>query len=301
MNSKLYLCLFNSNMVTNKNTATLLIHCPDQKGIVSTVTEFISSNKGNIVSLDQHIDVEAEVFFMRVKWDLKDFSIPKNKIGEYFDTLIAEKYKMNWNLAFSNKPLRMAVFVSKMSHCLYDIMGRYDSGELDVEIPLIISNHEHLKHVAEKFKIPFYYLPITKDNKMEQEKIQLKLLQEHSIDFVVLARYMQILSSQVVDTFEHKVINIHHSFLPAFAGAKPYHSAYKRGVKLIGATGHYVTEELDAGPIISQDVVHVDHRNTIKDLVRKGRDLEKVVLSRAIYAHIHNKTLVYNNRTIVFD
>lgn len=288
-------------MVTNKESATLLIHCPDQKGIVSTVTEFISDNKGNIISLDQHIDVDSEVFFMRVKWNLEDFSIPKEKIGEYFETLIAEKYQMQWELKFDDRKPRMAVFVSKMSHCLYDIIGRYDSGELGVEIPLIISNHLSLKHVADKFDIPFYHIEITKSNKIEQEKVQLELLEKYEVDFVVLARYMQILSSQIIEVFKHKVINIHHSFLPAFPGAKPYHSAYKRGVKLIGATSHYVTEELDAGPIIAQDVVHVDHRNNIKDLVRKGRDLEKVVLSRAIYAHINRKTLVYNNRTIVFD
>ena len=195
----------------------------------------------------------------------------------------------------------MGLFVSKMSHCLYDILSRCDSGELDVEIPLIISNHEDLRHVAEKFSIPYYCLPITKENKLEQEKRQLSLLEEYKVDFIVLARYMQIISSQLIEKYENRIINIHHSFLPAFPGAKPYHSAYKRGVKLIGATSHYVTEELDAGPIITQDVVRVDHKNRVADLVRKGRDLEKVVLSRAIFEHVARKTLVFNNRTIVFD
>ncbi len=284
-----------------KEAAILLIHCPDQKGIVATVTEFLHKNKGNIISLDQHVDTDDEVFFMRVKWDISDFLIPKEKIGEYFQTLIADSYEMNWQLSFATQKLRMAIFVSNMSHCLYDILSRFDGGELHVEIPVIVSNHIDLEHIAKKFNIPFEYIPITAENKAAQEEKELELLKHYEIDFIVLARYMQILSNKIVAVYTHKVINIHHSFLPAFPGAKPYHSAHKRGVKLIGATSHYVTEELDEGPIISQDVAHIDHRSTIQDLVRKGRDLEKIVLARAVYAHIRRKTLVYNNRTIVFE
>ena len=288
-------------MVEEKDFAILLIHCADKQGIVVAVTQFIYSNKGNIVSLDQHIDKEKEVFFMRVKWDISNFRIPKNKIGEYFDTLISDKYEMNWQLHFSSERLKMAVFVSKMSHCLYDLLSRCCSGELDVEIPLIISNHDALRHVAEKFNVPFYHLPITKHNKPDQELKQIELLSKYKVDFIVLARYMQIISEDLISKYENNIINIHHSFLPAFPGAKPYHSAYRRGVKLIGATSHYVTAELDAGPIISQDVVRIDHQNEISDLVRKGRDLEKIVLARAVYAHVNRKNLVYNNRTILFD
>lgn len=284
-----------------KQAAILLIHCQDKKGIVASVTEFLHKNKGNIISLDQHVDVDEEVFFMRVKWDITDFTIPKDKIGEYFQTLIADNFNMNWQLHFSSEKQRMAIFVSKMSHCLYDIIGRCDGGELKVDIPVIISNHRDLEHIANKFNIPFEYIPINADNKLFQEQKELEILRAYKIDFVVLARYMQIISSQIIEEYQHKIINIHHSFLPAFPGAKPYHSAYKRGVKLIGATSHYVTEELDAGPIIAQDVTNMDHRSTIQDLVRKGRDLEKIVLARAIYAHVRRKTLVYNNRTIVFD
>jgi formyltetrahydrofolate deformylase len=288
-------------MMQEKQAAILLIHCPDKKGIVASVTEFLHKNKGNIISLDQHVDVDEEVFFMRVKWDITDFTIPKDKIGEYFQTLIADNFEMNWQLSFSSEKQRMAIFVSKMSHCLYDIISRCDGGELTVDIPVIISNHKELEHIANKFNIPFEYIPINAENKLEQEQKELDILREYKIDFIVLARYMQIISSQIIEEYQHKIINIHHSFLPAFPGAKPYHSAYKRGVKLIGATSHYVTEELDAGPIIAQDVTNMDHRSTIQDLVRKGRDLEKIVLARAIYAHVRRKTLVYNNRTIVFD
>lgn len=287
-------------MINEKQSVVLIISCPDQKGIVSIVTDFVFKNLGNVISLEQHVDAEIGVFFMRISWDLTDFKIPVDQIEDHFKTLIADQYQMSCQFTFSTHKFRMAVFVSKMSHCLYDILSRCDSGELDVEVPLIISNHPDLKHIADKFDIPFFHLPITKENKLAQEKVQLDLLAEHQVDFVVLARYMQILSAQVVEAYTNRVINIHHSFLPAFPGAKPYHSAYKRGVKLIGATSHYVTNELDEGPIIQQDVSYIDHRNSIADLVRKGRDLEKVVLSRAIYAHIMRNTLVYNNRTIIF-
>ncbi len=281
--------------------ATLLIYCPDQSGIVATVTEFIHKNNGNVVSLDQHIDTEENYFFMRVKWDLESFSVPKNKLNDYFKTLIGDRFEMSFEIHFSDKKPKMALFVTKLTHCLYDILGRNQSGEWNLEIPLIISNHEHLRSVAEQFNIPFYHIPITKENKAEQERVQLKLLKEYDIDFVVLARYMQIISPLLIEEFPNRIINIHHSFLPAFPGAKPYHSAYERGVKVIGATAHYVTEELDCGPILEQDVAQVSHKNSIKDLIRKGQDLEKVVLSRAIYNHLERKSLVFRNKTVIFD
>ena len=284
-----------------KNTAILLIHCPDKQGILATVTEFLNKNQGNIIYLDQHVDRQEQIFYMRVEWELENFAIPKNKIGEYFDTLIASPLNMTWRLYFSDSIPRMALFVSKMPHCLFDILARYTAGEWDVEIPLIISNHETLKPVAERFGIDFYHFPVTKDTKNEQEKAEMELLKKKKINFVVLARYMQILSDNFVKQYPNKIINIHHSFLPAFAGAKPYHAAHERGVKIIGATSHYVTSELDAGPIIEQDVTRCSHVDTVQKLVRKGRDLEKIVLSQAVYKHLQRKILVYKNRTVVFN
>ncbi len=284
-----------------KNTAILLIHCPDRQGILATVTEFLNRNKGNIIYLDQHVDREEKIFYMRVEWELEKFAIPSDKIGEYFETLIAHSLQMTWKLHFSDETPRMALFVSKMPHCLFDILGRYTAGEWDVEIPLIIGNHETLKPVAERFDINFKYFPITEENKVEQEQKELELLEEYNIDFVVLARYMQILSKDFVKHYPNRIINIHHSFLPAFAGAKPYHAAHERGVKIIGATSHYVTSELDAGPIIDQDVTRSSHIDTIQRLIRKGRDLEKIVLSQAVYKHLQRKILVYKNRTVVFN
>jgi len=284
-----------------KNTAILLIHCPDKQGILATVTEFLNQNKGNIIYLDQHVDRQEKIFYMRVEWELDGFAIPSNKIGEYFDTLIGSPLEMIWRLNFSNVVPRMALFVSKMPHCLFDILARYTAGEWDVEIPVIVSNHETLRPVAERFGIDFHYFPITKNNKKEQEAAELELLKNNEIDFVVLARYMQILSKDFVDHFPNKIINIHHSFLPAFAGAKPYHAAHERGVKIIGATSHYVTSDLDAGPIIEQDVTRCSHVDTIQNLVRKGRDLEKIVLSQAVYKHLQRKILVFKNRTVVFN
>ncbi len=284
-----------------KNTAILLIHCPDRQGILATVTEFLNQNKGNIIYLDQHVDRQEKIFYMRVEWELENFAIPQDKIGEYFDTLIGAPLQMYWRIYFSKSVPRMALFVSKMPHCLFDILGRYTAGEWDVDIPMIISNHETLKPVAERFGIPFYYFPINKDNKAEQEAAEVELLRKHKIDFVVLARYMQVLSEDFVQKFPNKIINIHHSFLPAFAGAKPYHAAHQRGVKIIGATSHYVTSELDAGPIIEQNVTRCSHVDTVENLVRKGRDLEKIVLSQAVYKHLQRKILVYKNRTVVFN
>jgi len=284
----------------NNSSAILLIHCPDNKGIIATVSEFIFKNNGNITYLDQHVDTHRQVFFMRIEWELDNFIIPYDKIGEYFDTLIAKRYEMKWQLHFSHDVPRMAIFVSKMSHCLYDILSRWKSKEFEVEIPVIISNHDELAPVAKQFGIEFHCFAITEQNKNEQERAQLQLLSEYGVEFIVLARYMQILSDQFIGQYTNKIINIHHSFLPAFPGAKPYHSAFERGVKVIGATSHYVTAELDAGPIIAQDIIRVSHADSIEDLVRKGRDLEKVILSRSIWHYLQRQILVFQNRTIVF-
>jgi formyltetrahydrofolate deformylase len=277
-----------------------LIHCPDEKGIVVSITEFIYKNKGNILYLDQHVDNERGVFFMRIEWELLDFVIPIEKIGEFFQVLVAKRYNMQWKLYFSGDVPRMAVFVSKIPHCLYDILSRVQSGEWNVDIPFVISNHGDLRQVAEAYDVPYHVFPIGVENKIEQEQAELKLLEEAKIDFIVLARYMQILSNDFVSRFPDRIINIHHSFLPAFPGAKPYHSAHERGVKVIGATSHYVTPELDAGPIMEQDVVRVSHVDSIEDMIRKGRDLEKIVLSRAIWNHLQRKVLAFENRTVIF-
>ncbi len=285
---------------TKKNTAILLIHCPDQKGIVAAISDFLLKNNGNVVDIEQHVEADINHFFMRVEWELNEFAIPREKIADYFSTLIANKYQMHWQLNFSDKKPKMALFVSKMSHCLYDILQRYMSKEWEVEIPLIIGNHENLKYIADRFEIDFHCFPITKVTKAEQEAKEIALLKEHDIDFVVLARYMQILSDDFVKAFPNQIINIHHSFLPAFIGAKPYHAAHKRGVKIIGATSHYVTADLDEGPIIVQHTNSVSHKDSVKDLIRKGKNLEKMVLSEAIYLQLQNKVLSYQNRTIVF-
>lgn len=284
-----------------KNTAILLIHCPDRQGILAAVTEFLNENKGNIIYLDQHVDHEEVLFYMRVEWELEKFTIPRDKIAEYFETLIARKYNMKFSLHFSDKRPRMAVFVSKMSHCLFDILSRYTAGEWETEIPVIISNHDTLQPVAQRFGIDFHLIEINSGNRAEQEMKEVEILEKYNIDFVVLARYMQVLSDNFVSRFSNRIINIHHSFLPAFAGARPYHAAHERGVKIIGATSHYVTVDLDQGPIISQDVVRISHIDTVESLIRKGRDLEKIVLSEAVYKHLQRKILVYNNRTVVFN
>ena len=277
------------------------MHCPDQPGIIAVITEFINTNGGNILYLDQYVDKENGVFYMRAEWDLENFAIPSEKIGEYFETLYANRYNVTYRLSFTNRPQRMALFVSKMSHCLYDILARYVAGEWDVEIPVIISNHPDLKIVADQFNIPYEVIPVTRQNKEEMEALEFEILDCYQIDFIVLARYMQVLSEDFINRYPNRIINIHHSFLPAFVGAKPYHAAYDRGVKLIGATSHYVTSELDAGPIIEQDIVRITHKDTVNDLVKKGRDLEKIVLSRAVEKHIQRKILTYNNKTVVFS
>ena len=282
-------------------TAKLLLHCPDKPGILAEVTDFITVNKGNIIYLDQYVDHVENIFFMRIEWELKDFLVPQEKIEDYFRTLYGQKYEMDFRLYFSDVKPRMAIFVSKMSHCLFDMLARYTAGEWNVEIPLIISNHPDLQHVAERFGIPFYLFPITKETKEEQERKEMELLAKHKITFIVLARYMQVISEQMINAYPNKIINIHHSFLPAFVGAKPYHAAFQRGVKIIGATSHYVTTELDAGPIIEQDVVRITHKDSIEDLVNKAKDLEKIVLSRAVQKHIERKILAYKNKTVIFS
>jgi len=286
-----------------KPTAILLLHCPDKQGIISEVTKFITDNHGNIVYIDQYVDREEGVFFMRIEWELDGFLIPREKIQEYFSTLYSQRYQMEFHLYFSDVRPRMAIFVSKMSHCLYDLLARYKAGEWNIDIPCIVSNHEDLRYVAEQFDIPYYVWSINKDhsNKEEVEKAEMELLAEKNVTFIVLARYMQIISEAMIQAYPHHIINIHHSFLPAFIGAKPYHQAWKRGVKIIGATSHYVTSELDAGPIIEQDVMRVSHKDTPESLVMKGRDLEKIVLSRAVRKHIERKILTYNNKTIIFS
>lgn len=282
-------------------TAKLLLHCPDKPGILAEVTDFITVNKGNIIYLYQYVDHVENIFFMRIEWELKDFLVPQEKIEDYFRTLYGQKYEMDFRLYFSDVKPRMAIFVSKLSHCLFDMLARYTAGEWNVEIPLIISNHPDLQHVAERFGIPFYLFPITKETKEEQERKEMELLAKHKITFIVLARYMQVISEQMINAYPNKIINIHHSFLPAFVGAKPYHAAFQRGVKIIGATSHYVTTELDAGPIIEQDVVRITHKDAIEDLVNKGKDLEKIVLSRAVQKHIERKVLAYKNKTVIFS
>lgn len=284
-----------------RKSAILLIHCPDQKGIVIGVTDFIFRNGGNILYLEQHVDTERQVFFMRIEWDLHDFVIEEGKIGEYFETLVARRFSMHWRLHFSGEVPRMALFVSRQSHCFYDILARVEAGEWQVEMPLVISNHTDLQAATERLGIDFVHVPVPAHNRDEAEARQLELLREYRIDFIVLARYMQVLSNGFVAHYPERIINIHHSFLPAFPGARPYHSAHERGVKIIGATSHYVTAELDAGPIIEQDVVRVSHEDAVDDMVRKGRDLEKMVLARAVWHHLHHNILVYENRTVVFE
>lgn len=282
-----------------KPTATLLVSCPDQRGLVAKIANFIYSNGGNIIHADQHTDFAAGLFLTRIEWQLEDFNLPREYIAPAFNA-IAQPLQAKWELHFSDTVPRMAIWVSKQDHCLFDLIWRYRAKEFAAEIPLIISNHPDLKDVAAQFGIDYHHIPINKENKVEQEAKQLELLQQYKIDLVVLAKYMQIVSDDFVSKFS-RIINIHHSFLPAFVGANPYHKAYERGVKIIGATAHYVTAELDAGPIIEQDVVRVSHRDDVEDLVRKGKDLERVVLARAVRSHLQNRVLVYGNRTVVFE
>jgi formyltetrahydrofolate deformylase len=283
-----------------KSTAILLLSCPDQKGVVATIADFVYRHNGNILHADEHADEGSNLFLMRVEFDPADFDIDLADFAHHFDP-IANRFNMTWRLAQSARRPRMAILVSKYDHCLADLLYRHRSGELTCEIPLIISNHPDNKPIADFYGIPFETVPVVKDQKQLAEQNILELLKQHNPDFIVLARYMQILSHQFVSAYPQRIINIHHSFLPAFIGAKPYHQAFQRGVKLIGATSHYVTEVLDDGPIIEQDVVRISHRDAVEDLIQKGRDLEKIVLSRAVRWHIENRVLLYGHKTVVFD
>ncbi len=283
------------------NTAILLMHCPDRPGLVAGLTGIIHESGGNILHLDQWVNHEENIFFMRVEWDLAGFTVPRGEMTGWFESGFGRRYGVRYSLHFGDERPRMAIFVSKMAHCLYDMLARHAGGEWRVDIPLIVSNHPDLQSVAERFGVEFRCLPVAPDNKAAQEEAELALLREYDIDMVVLARYMQVLSDDFIRCFARPIVNIHHSFLPAFMGAKPYHAAHARGVKLIGATSHFVTADLDQGPIIEQDVVHITHKDTVERLVRKGQDLEKIVLSRAVTKLLDHRVLAYGNRTVVFD
>jgi formyltetrahydrofolate deformylase len=281
-------------------TATLLVTCPDQKGLVAKISDFIFRHGGNLLDADQHTDVEVGVFLARMEWDLAEFTISRGEIAQRFQPL-ADAHQMRFQLFFSDSLTKVAILVSKMSHCLWDLLLRHQAGEFQAEIAVIMSNHPDAGEIARQFDLPFLHFPITRENRREQEVAQIREISSRGIELIILARYMQILSPAFVESYPNRIINIHHSFLPAFIGAQPYHQAYTRGVKLIGATSHYVTSELDNGPIIEQEVIRVTHRDNIEDLVRKGRDLEKVVLGRAVRMHLRRQILTYHNKTVVFD
>jgi formyltetrahydrofolate deformylase len=283
-----------------KNTATLLITCPDQKGLVAAIADFLYQHDANILHADQHQDGENNLFLMRVEWNLEGSSLSLDGFAKAFEP-IASRFQMDWQLKSTQKRPRVAIMVSQYDHCLADLLHRHQGGELDCEIPLIISNHRHTEKLAAFYGIPFHLIEVSKETKAQAEAQQFALFDQHQIDLIVLARYMQILSPAFVQRYPQRIINIHHSFLPAFIGARPYHRAFERGVKLIGATSHYVTEVLDEGPIIEQDIARISHREQVEDLIQKGRDLERVVLSRAVRWHIENRILVYANKTVVFD
>lgn len=283
------------------NTATLTISCPDQRGIVAAVSQFLHNHGANIIHSDQHsTDPSGGTFFMRMEFYLQDLDLARDQFERAFGQVVAEPFQMDWQLHYASEPKKMALLVSKYDHCFLDLLWRKRRGELNVDIPLVISNHEDMRRDTEMFGIPFHVVPVTKENKAEAEAEQVRLMREAGADFAVLARYMQILSGDFLRGFGRPVINIHHSFLPAFIGANPYRAAFNRGVKLIGATSHYVTEELDAGPIIAQDVIPVTHRETPDTLMRIGRDVERQVLARAVKAHVEDRVLVYGNKTVVF-
>lgn len=289
-----------TQIITAKNTATLLINCPDSKGLVAAIADFLYQHNANILHADQHQDAENNLFLMRVEWDLAGFNLTEAEFELQF-AAIATRFNMQWQLKLSQHKTRMAIMVSQYDHCLADLLHRYKSGELSCEIPLIISNHLNTQKLAEFYGVDFHHIVVTKDNKAEAEAAQFKLFDDYKIDLIVLARYMQILSPEFVLRYPQRIINIHHSFLPAFIGARPYHRAFERGVKLIGATSHYVTEVLDEGPIIEQDIDRISHRDQVEDLIQKGRDLERIVLSRAVRWHIENRILLYANKTVIFD
>ncbi len=281
-------------------TAVLLLSCRDRRGLVAAVSDFIFRHRGNIVHADQHADPEEDLFIQRVEWQLDGFDLDRQEIAGAFN-VVARRLGIAWSLHFSDELPRVALMASKLPHCLYDLLVRWRLGELRAEISLVVSNHREVEPIAREFDVPFHHLPVSRETKDECEERLIELLDETDIDLVVLARYMQILTDRVIDRYAHRILNIHHSFLPAFAGGRPYHQAHHRGVKLIGATAHYATAELDEGPIIDQDVARVSHRDSVGDLVRKGRELEKVVLARAVRLHLEQRVVVYGNKTIVFD
>lgn len=280
--------------------ATLLVSCPDRRGIVAALAQVLYGHGANILDSDQHTDARAGVFFQRIRFDEGELHTDRATL-EAAVAEVAERMGMIWRLARGDRPKRVAVFVSRTDHCLYDLLLRHRAGELACEMALVVSNHEDLAPVAEHFGLPFHVFPITPESKREQEEREIALLEKEGVDLVVLARYMQVLSGDFVDRFRHRIINIHHSFLPAFSGGRPYHQAHARGVKLVGATAHYATADLDEGPIIEQDVIRATHRDTVADLVRKGRDVERGVLSRAVRWHLDDRVLVYDNKTVVFS
>jgi formyltetrahydrofolate deformylase len=287
-------------MSNTRQSATLLISAPDKKGLVAALANFLMTYNANIMHADQHQDTSENLFLMRIQWELDGFTLPMEAFAAAFQPIAAE-HNMTWKVSLSSRKPRMAIFVSKYEHCLVDLLHRWRIGELNCDIPLVIANHEDCRRLVEFNGIPFHVVPVTRDNKAEAEAEQFRLLEEAGVDFIVLARYMQVLSGEFVKRYPDRVINIHHSFLPAFDGAKPYHRAFARGVKLIGATSHYVTEDLDEGPIIEQEVTRISHRDDVEDLIQKGRDLEKVVLSRAVRWHVDDRILSYSNKTVVFD
>ena len=279
----------------------LNIYCPDKKGIIATTTNFIHLNAGNILYIDQYVDRDNKLFFMRLECEFVNGGFSEEGFRLAFEKTVVNRFSLNYELYNLGYRPKIALFVSKYDHCLYDILARYEAKELQIDIPFILSNHNDLSGIADRFNLPFYHIPITKETKEEAELKQLEILKKHQVECIVLARYMQIISPKLIAHFPNKIINIHHSFLPAFPGAKPYHSAYDRGVKIIGATSHYVTEELDTGPIIAQDITQVSHLHSIQDFIAKGRDLERIVLSKAIQMHAHRKVMVYQNKTVIFS
>lgn len=289
-----------SSVQRTMETAVLRLHCPDQRGLVARVTGFVFEQGGNILSSHQHIEELGNRLFMRVHFDMAEMTASREQLESAFGEL-AEELDMTYAFSYSDQRKRMAIMVSRYDHCLYDLFLRHQYGDLDADIALVVSNHPDLREVTERFGVPFHHVPVSKETKQEAEQETLRLFDEYNVDFVALARYMQILTSTLLDAYPNRIINIHHGFLPAFKGAKPYHQAYEKGVKIIGATAHYANEELDMGPIISQDTVHVDHSHGAEDMLRMGRDVEKQVLARAVVAHIEDRIMVFNNRTIIFD
>jgi formyltetrahydrofolate deformylase len=287
-------------MTKNDSTAILLLSCKDRPGLISRISHFVFERNGNILDLDEHVDVGDKYFFIRIAWDMRDFSVPESEVAEAFAPL-AKEFSATWRISFAGKNLRVAIFVSKLDHCLQELLWRQRLGEFNIDIPVIISNHQDLEPLAQRYGIAYHVFPITKENKQEQEEKEFSLLNKNRIDTIVLARYMQILTPRFVDRYPNQIINIHHSFLPAFVGSDPYRQAYDRGVKIIGATSHYVTNELDEGPIIEQDIIRISHKDTVSDLMRKGRDLERLILARALYYHSEHRILVHGKKTIVFD